>query len=182
MVQVASRKADAHMKKRILPEWNSYRRAVLHAESPPNQVNDLRNAFYGGCASMFATFKRLTDNLTERKAVHALDEITRELDQHGDEAMKVAEEAKRPAPALALITNQTEPVPVMSTLEIEEYGFAAWCPTQDGSGPMEQVWLNFKLKGIDEAKFAIRFKSREAFDRFMAMGYDIADQVWPGDK
>ncbi len=73
------------MKNRILPEWNSYRRAVLHRESPPDQVNDLKNAFYGGAVTIFSVITKISETLSENKATRALEEIHREFGQHADE-------------------------------------------------------------------------------------------------
>lgn len=195
------------MKSRILSEWNSYRRAVLHPDSPDNQVNDLKNAFYGGAVTIFNVITKISESLSENKATRALEELHREFARHSDEANKVAERKPRkprfrqtqdscevegnvPGETRrvtemgirAVISNQTEPVPVTGTLGIEEWGFAAWDPTPDGTGSLEQMWLNFQISGITEAKFAIRFKTREAWERFAAMGDGIADQVWPDNS
>lgn len=173
------------MKKRILPEWNRYRRAVLHPESPPDQVNDIRNAFYGGAVVIMNLIIKLSENLSENKAARALDEITQEFAEHSKTAREDAERANKAPKRMgigAVISHQTKPQPVTGILKIEEYGFAGWSPDLEGKLPMEHLWLKWKIDNIPEADFGIRFKSREKWEEFIAMGDDIADEIWPNKE
>ena len=171
------------MKHRILPIWNGYRRAVLHVDSPPNQVNDLKNAFYGGAVTIFSLITKISETLSENKAARALEEIHREFAQHADEAKKVAEKAnatKKAAKKLKSITNRPEVAPVLvGTLMIDEWSLDQWHPTPDGSGPPEQLHLTLKLAGIDDMRLTLRFKSRQAWDDLTAIGDGHADEIWP---
>jgi len=36
-------------------EWDSFRARVMHPQSPPNQVTEMKNAFYAGALSAFTT-------------------------------------------------------------------------------------------------------------------------------
>lgn len=174
------------MKKRILPEWNTYRRVVLHPESPPNQVSDIRNAFYAGCVAMFRMITKVSDRLSENKATRALEEITRELQAYGAHAQQGAAEAaaRSKPPSLKSITSRSDVRPVFAgAIEIDEWALEQWHPTPDGTGPPEQLHLTLKLKGIDDMTLALRFKSRRAWDELTAIGDGHADQIWPdGDK
>jgi hypothetical protein len=62
--------------------------------------------------------------------------------------------------------------------DIEDINVAEWCPTPDGSGPPEQVWLSFKVKGI-EARFVLRFKSPRTIGRLINNLRKHRDGVWP---
>jgi hypothetical protein len=171
------------MKKRILPEWATYRRAVLHRDSPPEQVNDLKNAFYGGAVSIFNLITTISERYPENKATRALEDINREFAEHVKEARKAIKKAiGRPKPAMKSIT-QHGPAPVLAgTLEIEEYGLHQWCPGAPDTKP-EQLHLTIKIRGIEDMTLSLRFKTRKAWDDLTAIGDGHADEIWPdGDK
>lgn len=164
------------MKRRILPEWNSYRQEVMPKNAAPTQVKETRRGFYAGALAMLSIIKRISDKCSKEQGAQKLDEVQRELNMFNQE------DEQNSARGMKSITN-TGPQPVeVGTLEIKEYGFGQWCPTPDGTGPPEQLWMHFKISGIDEP-FALRFKTRQAWDDFSAIGDGHADQIWPdGDK
>ena len=63
-------------------------------------------------------------------------------------------------------------------LEVEDFDVAEWCPTPDGSGAPEQVWLTFQVKGID-ARHVIRFRSPRTIGRLINALRKHRDNVWP---
>lgn len=63
-------------------------------------------------------------------------------------------------------------------MEIEEVHVAEWCPTPDGSGPPEQVWMTIKVKGVD-AQLVLRFKSPRTIGRLINNLRKHRDNVWP---
>ena len=161
------------MKKRILAQWNSYRRAVLHPNSPPGQVHDILNAFYGGAVAMFSMITGVGD-CSESKGVNVLEEISSELKAHGEEAKRIA---ARPS-ILIETKDEVQPLETMGILEIEEYSLSQWHPTDDGSGKPEQLHLILKIRDIEDMSFALRFKSRRAWETLTAIGDGHADQIW----
>jgi hypothetical protein len=49
----------------IWAEWESFRAKVLHPESPPDQVREMKVAFYGGVAAgLNAFFSRAEDDVS----------------------------------------------------------------------------------------------------------------------
>ena len=166
------------MKKRILPEWNSYKRSVVPKNAPSVQIRESMLAFYAGAMSMFSIIKRISDKYSEDEGARRLSEVERELVEHA-QAVERSGKVREPAPPLKSIT-QHGPGPVLAgTLEIDEYSLSQWCPTPDGTGPPEQLWLTLKLKGIDDMTLALRFKSRQAWDDLAAIGDSHADEIWP---
>lgn len=189
------------MKKRILPDWNTYRRSVMHPESPPEQVSEFKNAFYAGTISMFRLITTISDKHPENKAMRILEEITREFTAHAEEVAKKAgpkpltenttRKGGRNDPPTTARPADPQPQPTNyvieqrqargfpdGTIEIEEYELAQWCAGAPDTKP-EQLHLLLKLKGIEGVTLVIRFKTRQAWDTLTGIGDGHADQIWP---
>jgi len=63
-------------------------------------------------------------------------------------------------------------------MEIESYNVTEWCPTPDGSGQPEQVWLQVNLKDVP-IPMALRLKSMDAVDTLIEALTRHRLNVWP---
>lgn len=81
------------MKKRLLEEWERYRRQVIPANAGRVQVEETRRAFYGGAGNMFAL---LTNSVSEGDSepsaadLALLEGLQAELLAFQDEMMRLA--------------------------------------------------------------------------------------------
>lgn len=60
-------------------EWVSFKNRVMHPQSPPNQVTEMKNAFYAGALSAFVTMQTAAE-LPEDVACRVLDGLQREFE------------------------------------------------------------------------------------------------------
>lgn len=66
--------------KTVYEEWASFALAVIPADAPPVQRQEMRRAFYAGCWSMLQTVKLLgTDVVSGDEAVAALEQREAEI-------------------------------------------------------------------------------------------------------
>lgn len=63
----------------LASEWASFREQVLHPDSPPQQVTDMRRAFYAGAWLTLTLFRDIgEDEISEEAGVEALERIHQE--------------------------------------------------------------------------------------------------------
>lgn len=62
-------------------------------------------------------------------------------------------------------------------LEVEDIEIAEWCPTDDGTGPPEQVHMIIKVGGLSPLR--LRFKSPRTLNNVIGALRKHRDNVWP---
>lgn len=77
------------------------------------------------------------------------------------------------------VTEEVHNLDQEAIFEIEEYRVLEWHPERDAQGKPTMVVMMLHIKGVDDYKFGLRFKSALAVNELIAMLRRHRDAVWP---
>jgi hypothetical protein len=77
----------------IADGWESFRKGVIHPKAPPDQLSEMRKAFFAGAIHTFYSLLSKVDEGEEitQKDLELLDNYQKEIEKYGERLIKIAE-------------------------------------------------------------------------------------------
>lgn len=68
----------------VKEQWEEFRRLVMHPDSPPIQVTEMRNAFYAGTHMMLLKIVEIANERAIEGAMQKLNSIQKEIEDYAE--------------------------------------------------------------------------------------------------
>jgi hypothetical protein len=71
---------------KVKDHWDSFQEHVIHKQAGPDQIANLKRAFYSGAFVIFGSFAEISaSSVEDKEALELIDDLYNELDEFGKE-------------------------------------------------------------------------------------------------